>query len=338
MICQKCGKNLPGEAKFCSGCGNIVSQASSGYAVSPDLEPAPMLGGNSGYDERTTRVFTSPAYSDGPRYETLADYKDEEGPRTQALAVLRSPIFMILGISGLFGVLLEFVAAFDALDSLRIFGFADGGAIVLSFLIVTIAMIPQLLSGIGFTVAAAKSRSGSCGGLGAAKASFIIMLVLVAIVLTIFVIAMIISLAAASDLGRYSFGRSSSYYSGAMAGMIIGMLFIVGLFVMMIIYYAKLASSLSVIQDAVNSNTCHRKSSIFAVVMTFIFATFSIVSIFAGLESGSLLLVFSSILSTVNEILLGIAIATIRKVDVSFENRSAVMNAYPAEGRSYPGY
>ena len=98
MICQKCGRNLPDTAKFCSGCGSTVSRPSMGYEVSPDLEPAPMLGGGYSYAERPARVSATPSHSETLGYERELDYSDyrrEDGPRAQALAVLKSPIFMI---------------------------------------------------------------------------------------------------------------------------------------------------------------------------------------------------------------------------------------------------
>jgi len=178
--------------------------------------------------------------------DTVSD--DRGNPREMALTVMKSPLYLIMGISWVLCALLFLINSIISINQaskLSFLGIGSAGTFWLTIGSLIIG-VPILLSAIGFLVSAIKARVGSSSGIGVAKAGFVVSLVFFSVFAAIFAVLVFILLIQILGFESYSFYGirfMSSLDESSVAVFWISLSIIIGLLVMAFVYYSKIMSS-----------------------------------------------------------------------------------------------
>lgn len=247
--------------------------------------------------------------------------------RDEALSVLKSPLYLALGIAWAANLVWSIISFFWIVGETKLPYFTDGITMGILFLVFVIFLLPTLLGTIGFLMSAIKARSGECGGLGVVKSSYIISMIFFSFIVILTAIGLV-------SLLIQLFGNSSGqleFYgmkiSAGAAEVWLSVALVIAFAVMMFIFYAKVLSTISIVQTAVDTDKCSCQTSAFAVVMCFVQAIIPLfVAVYAMTQGSSSAIVngISLLLSSGCTALFGIVLVSFRKIEVSV-----------GEGKSY---
>ncbi len=193
-------------------------------------------------------------------------------PRTLALSALKNPLYLITGIVFVASLLFTVYSVFTMLDDIHFFEVASDSEKMIILVSLAIAILPQLLLGIGILVSAAKSRSGLSDGIGCVKAGFITQ--------TVF-----LSLATAGLL--FALIKAMNHGASLNGDITLSLMLVIGIIVMVFAYLARCISTFSIVQNAVNKDSCHGKTSVYAIIIGYLFAVLYFYVGFEGLNNAS---------------------------------------------------
>ncbi len=317
MFCSKCGfKNKEGTA-FCQQCGNDLRATEAHFQ-----------GAQSSFQPSNTTFRKPTVRSSNHALNTVK-------------GIVASPLFItsiILFSATLFFDFISLIAGkygvFGFIDSIadkfglgyeinELLSTVRGFSSVMSFF----KMIPTIIIAVGlwmiFSTAINRNSDGmKTSGFTMIKVINIIRLVYICVWLgvveIIFIIAMIQSSKSYSTLAGISDTTSSIASVGIGVLLLLDLLIIAG-FVIAILYYAKIISSINTVKRTINSGNADDKVSRYVAVITFILSGFTLLSVF--FSSGALS-VLSTLCSAASTVCFGILIFKYRDAMRSQLNNS----------------
>lgn len=311
MNCTKCGNFVSEGARFCNKCGNMVQPEPFGASPSNQMNYSNQVN----YTNYTAPSTPFPTAAPVPPMAPAVP----GSPKARVMDVMKSPLYLIMGISWLVALFFSLISFITVLSDVYL---PDDEMLVLVFAYILMAT-PQLLIGLGFTISASKAKQNMFGGIGAAKAGFIFMIVFVSLGILAMFIASIVSIAEVNEYSRYY--RTSS----AIGEIILSMMLVIGILVLCLVFFVKLTSSMTSVQGMVMYNT-ERPISMFAVVMCFIFGGLSLIGTFGTMNvnigGAGVLVVLNALISVASYIMLGVVLIQLR-----------TPKPVPAPGNMYTG-
>lgn len=286
MFCPNCGSKNPDSAAFCERCGSALT------------ETAPVKGANTGYTQPVytpapqptpvSPVYPAPAVrvnTPRPPYSVIGAVKSVGASPLfliAAIAFSLSLLFSLIGLLGgglgTMGILMYYLNRAGLAFYNSIFGSVYRYLTIAGFLF----LIPDILYTIGMwiTFGSAASRgnnSMSVAGITMIRVMQIISLVFRCIFFAVAEILVIVAAVAAAG-GGYDYPSSGE----SAAVIMIFAVVLLAVFILSIVYRAKIISSLGAVKKTVRTGNSVYRVSGFAGVMNFIIAFCFIFTIFTG--------------------------------------------------------
>lgn len=292
-FCPRCGAPTDETASFCAHCGAAFFQVSA-----------------------------SPGFSAPPETAVVDQ-------RASVLAVIRtlcrSPLFIAGAVAFCLSGIIDFVrtffvasvssAALVMLESLT--GQPASDAMYLSPFSIALSLIPNVLiaAGLWMTYAACDRRRPSIAtnGLTMIRVVYIIVLVFLCIIAAAALPIMLVA-------GGYGL-------AGAMLAVTLFLL--LGVIALLILFFAKVLSSLKTVRRSILSGTASDRVSTFVAVMLFVFAGFGVLSLFLSLSDGAGIGLLSDICSVTMAVCFALLIVRYQKA------MREIMYAAPSAGSLY---
>ncbi len=292
MYCSKCGIENSECNRFCSSCGNVLSEYQQNFQ--PNRQNTPYQG---------------PSYT---AYQPHPKKPFSNNPVLNALKTMgASPLFLTaiiaFSVSVFFNLLANLSASssglidtfYDALSDLGIsYYFSESYSNFENLMVTTtvMGMIPQILIAIGlwmtFASAIDRSRDGmTITGLNIIQFVNIVYLVVYNILFGAIEVLLLIATAGLAD-SRYT-------PDGAITVMVVVIFVVAGIDVLINLYYSKILKTLKTIKTAIFAEEPLYNVSKFVAVMCFISAIFS----FFGLFSVGGSLAFLTVSATVTSLI-----------------------------------
>lgn len=281
MFCEKCGKQNPENAAFCSNCG--ASMATQSVNEQPT--------------QQQTYQQTQKVYSPNPVINTIKKVASS-GVSLAAIICLTVCLAMsfigVFSIAGSFDAVVETLEMFD-FDYREIEMFDTIMDVVESTTIVSgiIALIPVIIVVIGFWLIFTSARDTNnqgmkTAGLTVLKVMSIIQLVFFCIGMGLIMILLLIA--------TFAVLVESTAVGGIM---FVIMLLVAGIFVVELLMYVKAISTINTIKASLQSGNNIAKISMYLIVMLYIMGVINILSFsFAGILQGVAYILFGVALNS----------------------------------------
>lgn len=254
MICRVCGFENEEASKFCRKCGaNLLGNADGGFA------------------DADNSVQNEPSAARAS--DNFAGFQQRKFSPSDVIAVAKSsarsvPV-LIAAILAMISFGINVYTSFVQVDLMSYFPGSEFAGI--AYMLAAVMLIPSFLLCIACWLVYAsghkKTPPMSTAGLTIIKGVMIVYLVIVCIALAVFAAAMVI--------GMFSIMVAEAEYSSAVSPIFAGV-FLAGIamFILTIIYYAKVISTVNSAKFTIRTGTPNCRISMYVAVMNFIYAGF----------------------------------------------------------------